>query len=105
MKKKNLFNKSIISTFLVLALFAFKIADLHSYTHDIDTKKSERCELCLLAQNTKTGGDFISPSEDSYEIPNIPVDTTPILKAGLVSWKSVLFCGKSLNKAPPALFV
>lgn len=103
-KSKNI--QIAISTFLVLAVFAFKVADLHKYVHDTNDLNNHHCELCLLSQKHKNHSDFYIPETySSIEAPEALIDSSQKTFFYNLTKNIPVLTGKSLNKAPPVLSV
>ncbi|MCC4214560.1 hypothetical protein [Leeuwenhoekiella parthenopeia] len=103
-KSKNI--QLLLSIFLVLAVFAFKVADLHKYVHDKDDLNNHHCELCLLSQKQKNQTDFYLPQAyDGVQSPVVVI--TRIQKTFFYTTIQTIpvLTGKSLNKAPPSASV
>ena len=97
--------KATCSILLVLAIFAFKIVNLHQYVHDKDSVKGLHCELCLLTHKQKQNLDFdLPPVYDFLLEPPVVSYETPVFYADFIKVCQFPF-GISLNKAPPALSV
>ncbi|MAW95025.1 MULTISPECIES: hypothetical protein [unclassified Leeuwenhoekiella] len=99
-KSKNI--QILISFVLIVAVFAFKVADLHKYVHDKDELNNHHCELCLLSQKQKNQSDFYLPEAYSG-LEQKAVFISDLQKNFFYTFiKNVpVLTGKSLNKAPP----
>ena len=87
---------------LIVAVFAFKVADLHKYFHKGDDQKGNPCELCLVLDKNKNLSDFYLPEAYQYDTLNssVAADVNPTFY--YTFYKNVRFpFGKSLNKPPP----
>ncbi|MFD2828141.1 hypothetical protein ACFSYG_16810 [Leeuwenhoekiella polynyae] len=98
-KSKNI--KAALSILLVLAIFAFKVVDIHKYVHDNDSVKGSHCELCLLTHKQKQNLDFDLPPVYDFQLQS-PVASynTPVFYTDFIKINRFPF-GISLNKAPP----
>lgn len=97
-------SKAGISLLLVLALFAFKIVDLHNYTakKDRDSGHSYH-ELCLMGDNHKQHLDFVLPPVFEIEQDEIFVYLKKPQTFSSTK-RFFLYIEKNhLNKAPPVL--
>ncbi len=100
-KSKN--RQILLSTFLVLAVFAFKIADLHKYVHDKDDLNKHHCELCLLSQKQKNTTDYNLPvAYSGLNLEEVKFTTAQGVFFYTFRKNLPILTGKSLNKAPPA---
>ena len=103
-KSKNI--QIILSTFLVLAVFAFKVADLHKYVHDTNDLNNHHCELCLLSQKHKNQYDYYVPESFSgIETPDVLIQSSQKTFFYTLFKNIPVLTGKSLNKAPPVYSV
>ncbi|PHQ28067.1 hypothetical protein [Leeuwenhoekiella nanhaiensis] len=99
-KSKNI--QILISFVLIVAVFAFKVADLHKYVHDKDDLNNHHCELCLLSQKQKNQSDFFLPEAYSG-LEHTAVAISDLQKSFFYTFRKNIpvLTGKSLNKAPP----
>lgn len=102
-KSKNF--KATLSILLVLAIFAFKVIDLHHYVHDKDSVKVSHCELCLLTHKQKQSLDFDLPPVYDFQVQQaVAAFKTPVFYTDFIKVNRFLF-GILLNKAPPKVLV
>ena len=104
-KSKNI--QIFISFMLIMAVFAFKVADLHKYVHDKDDLNNHHCELCLLSQKQKDQSDFFLPETYTGLAKTAElISTTQTTFFYTYRKKNIpVLTGKSINKAPPFLSV
>lgn len=97
--------KAGLSVMLVLAIFAFKIVDLHQYVHGKDSVKGTHCELCLLTHKQKQSLDYDLPVNYTFEVASAPEEFKAPIQITQVKLTDRFYFGNSANKAPPVLSV